>query len=82
VGKEEYGESHNKEYFVANQNSDVFHQPGCKWTRMINEDNIVVFKSVSEAEEKRFKPCRYCKPKPEIQYEYRPCDMRKKRIAS
>ncbi len=71
-----------KEYFVANQNSDVFHKPGCKWTRVIKEDSIVVFKSVSEAEEKRFKPCRYCKPKPEIKYEYLQYDMRKRRIAT
>jgi len=79
---EENRESDNKEYFVANQNSDVFHKPGCKWTRMIKEDNIVVFKSVSEAEEKRFKPCRYCKPKAEIKYECLQYDMRKRRIAS
>jgi len=79
---EENRESDIKEYFVANQNSDVFHKPGCKWTRMIKEDNIVVFKSVSEAEEKRFKPCRYCKSKPEIKYEYLQYDMRKRRIAS
>ena len=78
---EENRESDIKEYFVANQNSDVFHKPGCKWTRMIKEDNIVVFKSVPEAEEKRFKPCRYCNPKPEIEYEYLQYDMRK-RIAS
>ena len=80
--KEENRENDIKEYFVANQNSDVFHKPGCKWTRMIKEDNIVVFKSVSDAEEKRFKPCRYCKPKPEIKYEYLQYDMRKRRIAS
>lgn len=71
-----------KQYFVANQNSEFFHKPGCKWTRMIKEDNIVVFKSVSEAEEKRFKPCRYCKPKPEIKYEDLQYDMKKRRIAS
>jgi flagellar biosynthesis protein FlhF len=79
---EDSRESDIKEYFVANQNSDVFHKPGCKWTRMIKEDNIVVFKSVSEAEEKRFKPCRYCKPKQEIKHEYLQYDMRKRRIAS
>lgn len=78
---EENREGDITEYFVANQNSDVFHKPGCKWTRMIKEDNIVVFKSVSEAEEKRFKPCRYCNPKTEIEYEYLQYDMRK-RIAS
>jgi flagellar biosynthesis protein FlhF len=82
VCNEENRESDIKEYFVANQNSDVFHKPGCKWTRMIKEDNIVVFKSVSEAEEKRFKPCRYCKPKPEIKYECLQYPTRKKRIAS
>ena len=80
--KEENRENDIKEYFVANQNSEFFHKPGCKWTRMIKEDNIVVFKSVSEAEEKRFKPCRYCKPKPEIKYEYLQYDMRKRSIAS
>lgn len=82
MNNEEKRESDIKEHFVANQNSDVFHKPGCKWTRMIKEDNIVVFKSVSEAEEKRFKPCRYCKPKHEIKYEYLQYDMRKRRIAS
>ena len=79
---EETIKSDSKEYFVANQNSDVFHKPGCKWTRMIKEGNIVVFKSVSEAEEKRFKPCRYCKPKTEMKYEYLKYDMKKRRIAS
>jgi len=74
--------NYDKEYFVANQNSDVFHKPGCKWTRMIKEENIVVFKSVSEAESKRFKPCRYCTPKPEMKYEYPKYDMRKRKIAS
>jgi len=74
-------ENDTKEYFVANQNSDVFHKPGCKWTRMIKENNIVVFKSVPEAEAKRFKPCRYCTPKPEIKYEYSKYDLRKRRMA-
>ncbi|MEA3437879.1 MAG: Ada metal-binding domain-containing protein, partial [Thermodesulfobacteriota bacterium] len=66
---EDNRENDIKEYFVANQNSEFFHKPGCKWTRMIKEDSIVVFKSVSEAEQKRFKPCRYCNPKSEIKYE-------------
>lgn len=82
MSNKENKENYNKEYFVANQNSDVFHKPGCKWTRMIKEDNIVVFKSISEAEAKRFKPCRYCTPKPEMEYEYPKYDMRKRKIAS
>jgi len=79
---EESRENGIKQYFVANQDSEFFHKPGCKWTRMIKEDNIVVFKSVSEAEEKRFKPCRYCKPKAEIKYEDLQHDMKRRRIAS
>ncbi|NNL42300.1 MAG: hypothetical protein HKO79_07370 [Desulfobacterales bacterium] len=75
-------ENDTKEYFVANQNSDVFHKPGCKWTRMIKENNVVVFNSVPEAEEKRFKPCRYCTPKAEMKYEYSKYDLRKRRVAS
>jgi len=82
MNNKENRENYSKEYFVANQNSDVFHKPGCKWTRMIKEDNIVVFKSVSEAKAKRFKPCRYCTPKPDMKDEYPKYDMRKRRIAS
>ena len=82
ICNEENKENFIKEYFVANQNSDVFHKPGCKWTRMIKEDNIVVFKSVSEAQAKRFKPCRYCKPEPEIKNEYPNYGITKRRIAS
>jgi methylphosphotriester-DNA--protein-cysteine methyltransferase len=46
--------------FIANRNSDVFHIPSCKWTRMIKEDNIIVFDNMLEAEKKMFKPCRSC----------------------
>lgn len=48
--------------FVANRNSDIFHRPDCKWTRVIKEENMVVFQSVEEARERRFSPCRYCSP--------------------
>ena len=82
LGHEENKAIDIEQYFVANQNSDVFHRPGCKWTRMIKQDNIVVFKSVAEAEEKRFKPCRYCRPKPEVEYEYLQYGMSKRKIAS
>jgi flagellar biosynthesis protein FlhF len=48
--------------FVANRNSDIFHRPDCKWTRMIKKGNRVVFQSVEEARERKFSPCRYCSP--------------------
>ncbi len=49
-------------YFIANQNSDIYHVPNCKWNRMIKEENIIVFESVAEADRKMFKPCRSCSP--------------------
>lgn len=52
----------NETYFVANKNSDVFHIPECRWTKMIKDENIIVFASILEAESKQFKPCRSCCP--------------------
>lgn len=48
--------------YLANKNSDIFHRPGCKWIRLINQENIVEFDSFAEALNNRFKPCRYCSP--------------------
>lgn len=46
--------------FVANRNSEMFHHPSCKSVKLINSANIVVFNSIEEAIEARFKPCRAC----------------------
>ena len=54
--------SESANYFIANQNSDIYHVPNCKWNRMIKEENIIVFDSVAEADRKMFKPCRSCSP--------------------
>ncbi len=48
--------------YLANRSSDIFHRPDCKWIRLINKDNIVMFGSFAEALNNRFKPCRYCNP--------------------
>jgi flagellar biosynthesis protein FlhF len=48
--------------YLANKNSDIFHRPECKWSRLINRSNIVEFRSFAEALNHRFKPCRYCNP--------------------
>jgi flagellar biosynthesis protein FlhF len=50
------------DYFIANQNSDIYHVPNCKWNKMIKEENIIIFDSVAEADRKMFKPCRSCSP--------------------
>ena len=48
--------------YLANRNSDIFHRSGCKWIRLINKENIVMFSSFADALNNRFKPCRYCNP--------------------
>jgi flagellar biosynthesis protein FlhF len=47
-------------YYVANRNSDIFHQNDCKSVQRINMDNMIVFKDPSEAIGRQFKPCRMC----------------------
>ena len=49
-------------YFVANQNSDVYHRSDCKWSKKIKPDNIIKFFSVQEAEARNFLACSSCKP--------------------
>ena len=52
----------NSARFVANRNSELYHLPGCKWVRKIKSDNLISFATVSEAESRRFLPCRNCCP--------------------
>ena len=54
------GDTAQQDYFVANRNSDIFHQPDCKAVKRINPENIVVFKNTGEAKAQNFKPCRMC----------------------
>ncbi|MDY6971178.1 MAG: flagellar biosynthesis protein FlhF [Thermodesulfobacteriota bacterium] len=56
------GEENQRERFVANKNSDVFHFSSCKWAKRIKSDNIVVFDSVTDAIKQNFKLCRLCDP--------------------
>lgn len=48
--------------FVANGNSNIFHRPDCKWTRIIKPESMVVFRSAAEAMAQRLSPCPYCSP--------------------
>lgn len=50
--------------FMANMNSDIFHRPDCKWTKMIKPENRITFVSVDDAVARGFNPCRYCRPRP------------------
>jgi flagellar biosynthesis protein FlhF len=46
--------------YIANRNSDIFHDRSCKSVGRINNDNAVVFKDATEAMSQGFKPCRMC----------------------
>lgn len=52
----------NRSYFVANKNSDIYHQTDCKWSDKIKPENIIQFASNREAETQNFLPCRSCNP--------------------
>jgi flagellar biosynthesis protein FlhF len=52
----------DRTYFVANQNSDVYHSSDCKWSKKIKPANIIKFYSVQEAEARNFLACSSCKP--------------------
>ena len=46
--------------YVANRNSDIFHQTDCKSVQRISEANALIFKDSNEALVQGFKPCRMC----------------------
>lgn len=50
----------DKDQYVANRNSDIFHMSTCKSVSRINDDNILIFRDSDEAIEQGFKPCRMC----------------------
>lgn len=54
------GDHRGATQFVANRNSEMFHHPSCKSVKLINSSNIIVFNSIEDAVEARFKPCRAC----------------------
>ena len=49
-------------YFVANQNSDIYHCYDCKWTKKIKPINIIRFSSAADAKAKNYTPCSNCNP--------------------
>ena len=46
--------------FLANRNSELFHEPSCKSVKRINTANIIAFNSLEQALNRGFKPCRAC----------------------
>jgi methylphosphotriester-DNA--protein-cysteine methyltransferase len=56
------GKKVDRNIFVANKNSDVYHNLDCKWAKKIKPENIIEFNSTKEAEIQNFLPCRSCNP--------------------
>ena len=48
--------------YVASVNSEVFHQPNCRYAQRIKQNNLVGFKSREDAVNSGRRPCKVCKP--------------------
>lgn len=48
--------------YVASKNSEVFHEPQCRWVNRIASKNLVTYKSRNDAVNAGKRPCKICKP--------------------
>lgn len=48
--------------YVGSAESDKYHKPKCRWTKEINDQNLVHFDTEEEAAAANYKPCGTCKP--------------------
>jgi hypothetical protein len=48
--------------YVASKKSSKYHFPSCKWAQKVSPSNRVVFKSVKDAVNAGYIPCKVCKP--------------------
>jgi hypothetical protein len=46
--------------YVGAKNSNKYHDPNCKWVKMIYPNNRIYFKSAEEAKAKGYRPCPTC----------------------
>ncbi len=51
-----------KGLYVGSRNSNVFHQPHCKFAEQISPDNLVHFESMKSAKDGGRRGCRFCRP--------------------
>lgn len=49
-------------FYVASQNSPVFHRPGCEWAKKIKEKNRIIINTRAEALASDRRPCKLCNP--------------------
>jgi hypothetical protein len=48
--------------FVGSKTSKKYHNCDCTWTKKISQQNLVCFKSIEEAQNSGYVPCKVCKP--------------------
>ncbi len=48
--------------FWGTKTTKKFHTPSCSWAQKIKPNNLVKFKTVQEAKQSGFVPCKVCKP--------------------
>jgi len=48
--------------YIASVNSEVFHQPNCRYAQRIKSKNLAGFKSREEAINSGRRPCEVCNP--------------------
>ncbi len=56
-----YSEAEEEVYF-GNQRSLLFHLPECRWVQKISLQDIVLFKTIQEAMDQKYVPCKVSKP--------------------
>jgi len=60
--KEREGQTAIEYTYVASKNSNVFHNPDCRWAKNISPNNLVTYSSRDEAIKAGKTPCKSCKP--------------------
>ena len=48
--------------FVGSKTSKKYHSCDCTWAKKISSQNLVCFKSIEEAKDSNYIPCKVCKP--------------------
>lgn len=55
--------------YVASKNSKVFHYPGCSSAKRIKPENLIGYRSWTEATKAGRRPCKRCKPQNDVNQE-------------
>ena len=48
--------------YYGSTKSDKYHKEGCRYIEKIKDENLIIFRSVKEAQEADYVGCKVCKP--------------------